>query len=163
SGTIGGFGGTLSYEDWFGYSVCSMGDLDGDGIVDIAVGAIKDDDGGTDRGAVWILFLDTNGTVKSEQKISNTAGGFPDLLGDQDYFGNYVANVGDINNDGINDLAVGAYADDDGGTNTGAVWILFLDTNGTVKSHQKISNLFGNFPDSLLAGDQFGYSVTGLG
>ena len=163
SGTIGGFGGTLSYEDWFGYSVCSMGDIDGDGVVDVAVGAIKDDDGGTDRGAVWILFLDTNGTVKSEQKISDTVGGFTGILGDQDYFGNYLANVGDINNDGINDIAVGAYTDDDGGANTGAVWILFLDTNGTVKSHQKISNLFGNFPDSLLAGDQFGYSVTGLG
>ena len=35
-----------------------MGDLDGDGAVDLAVGAREDDDGGTDRGAVWILFLD---------------------------------------------------------------------------------------------------------
>ena len=34
------------------------GDLDGDGIGDIAVGALGDDDGGLNRGAVWVLFLD---------------------------------------------------------------------------------------------------------
>jgi len=42
----------------FGISVASLGDLDGDGKTDLAVGANADDDGGTDRGAVWILFLD---------------------------------------------------------------------------------------------------------
>ena len=36
----------------------SLGDLDGDGVSDLAVGAWFDDDGGTDRGAVYILFLD---------------------------------------------------------------------------------------------------------
>ena len=35
-----------------------LGDLDGDGVVDLAVGAWHDDDGGFDRGSVWILFLD---------------------------------------------------------------------------------------------------------
>ncbi|MCP4308490.1 MAG: DUF5011 domain-containing protein, partial [bacterium] len=34
-----------------------MGDVDGDGIVDIAVGAFADDDGGSDRGAVYVLNL----------------------------------------------------------------------------------------------------------
>ena len=41
-------------------------------VTDLAVGAGKDDDGGTDRGAVWVLFMNTDGTVKSHQKISNT-------------------------------------------------------------------------------------------
>ena len=36
----------------------SIGDLDGDSITDLAVGAFGDDDGGTDRGAVYILFLE---------------------------------------------------------------------------------------------------------
>ncbi len=35
-----------------------MGDLDGDGVGDLAVGAHGDDDGGPLRGAVWMLFLD---------------------------------------------------------------------------------------------------------
>ena len=37
---------------------CRPGVLDGDGERDIVVGAFQDDDGGFDRGAVWVLFLD---------------------------------------------------------------------------------------------------------
>ena len=46
-----------------GISAAAIGDLDGDGITDLAVGAGYDDDGGADRGAVWILFLNPDGTV----------------------------------------------------------------------------------------------------
>ncbi|MFC1773586.1 integrin alpha [Pseudomonadota bacterium] len=38
-----------------------------------------------------------------------------------------IANVGDVNDDGIRDLVVGAPNDDDGPDNAGAVWILFMD------------------------------------
>lgn len=109
-----------------------MGDVDGDGTADIAVGVYSDDDGGTDRGAAWILFMYPNGTVKSHQKISDTQGSFTGILEDHDYFGYGVAALGDLDGDGIPDLAVGAVFDDDGGTNRGAVWILLLDTDGTV-------------------------------
>jgi hypothetical protein len=37
--------------------VALIGDLDCNGVSDLAVGAEGDDDGGTDRGAVWVLFL----------------------------------------------------------------------------------------------------------
>jgi cysteine-rich repeat protein len=50
--------GTLDDEDVFGSSVSSLGNLSGAGVGDLAVGARYDDDGGPDRGAVWILFLD---------------------------------------------------------------------------------------------------------
>jgi hypothetical protein len=43
--------------DSFGFSAVALGDLDGDGIGDLAVGAWGDDDGGDSQGAVWILFL----------------------------------------------------------------------------------------------------------
>ena len=58
SDTEGGFTGTLDNSDFFGSSVASLGDLDGDGFGDLAVGAHGDDDGGDLHGAVWMLFLD---------------------------------------------------------------------------------------------------------
>ena len=61
----------LNDNDHFGISVSQIGDLNNDGVVDIAVGAYKDDDGGQDRGALYIIFLNNDGTVKSFQKISS--------------------------------------------------------------------------------------------
>jgi len=54
-----------------GFNHTAFGDLDNDGISDIAVGVFWDDDGGNNKGAVWILFLNANGTVKDQQKISD--------------------------------------------------------------------------------------------
>ena len=164
SETEGNFTGVFtSSPELFGVSVANLGDLDGDGIVDLAVGAWHDDDGGNNRGAVWILFLNTDGTVKTHQKISDIEGGFSGILYDDDRFGNSVAGLGDQNNDGIPDLAVGAFLDDDGGSNRGAVWILFLNTDGTVLSHQKISDTQGNFTGTLDDLDYFGMSVASIG
>jgi len=163
SDTEGGFTGTLNNKDSFGTSVASLGDLDGDGVGDLAVGARWDDDGGGSRGAVWVLFLNKNGTVKSHQKISDTQGGFTGTLDDLDWFGSSVASLGDLDGDGVGDLAVGASWDDDGGSRRGAVWVLFLNKNGTVKSHQKISDTEGGFTGILDDSDGFGVSVASLG
>ncbi len=163
SATMGGLVGPLSNGDELGTSVASLGDLDGDRVVDLAVGAPLDDDGGNSKGAVWVLFLDTDGTVKDEQKISDTAGGFTGTIVALDQFGFSVASLGDLDGDGIGDLAVGERADDDGGLNRGAVWVLFLNTNGTVKSHQKISDTQGGFLGTLDDTDQFGFSTASPG
>ncbi|MHC5210470.1 MAG: hypothetical protein ACYTG2_07125 [Planctomycetota bacterium] len=163
SGLFGGFTGDLDALDEFGTSVATLGDLDGDGIVDVAVGAWGDDDGGPDRGAVWILFLDTDGTVKSHAKISDTSGGFTAVLDDFDRFGHSVNRLGDLDGDGVTELAVGGVFDDDGGTNQGSMYILFLDADGTVKSHAKISETSGGLTADLDPGDLFGHSVAALG
>ncbi|UCD73899.1 MAG: FG-GAP repeat protein, partial [Phycisphaerales bacterium] len=123
SDTEGNFTGTLDNDDGFGGSAASLGDLDGDGVGDLAVGATHDDDGGADRGAVWVLFLNTN----THQKISDTEGGFTGILDNEDRFGASLASLGDHDGDGVTDLAVGAIFDDDGGVDRGAVWVLFLD------------------------------------
>ena len=163
SDTEGGFTGTLDDEDSFGYSVVSLGDLDGDGVGDLAVGALTDDDEGLDRGAVWLLFLNSDGTVKTHQKISDTEGGFTGTLDNGDLFGFSAALLGDLNADGVRDLAVGAIFDDDGGRDRGAVWVLFLNNDGTVQSHQKISATEGGFTGTLHQLDRFGNSVASLG
>ncbi len=160
----GGFTGTLIDENGFGLDITNLGDLDGDGVTDLAVGAWSDDDGGTYRGAVWILFLNTNGTVKSYQKISSTQGNFVGTLDNNDQFGIAVTSIGDLDNDSVTDLAVGARCDYNGYyANIGAVWVLFLNSNGTVKSHYKISGSQDDFNGILNENDNFGHSVSNIG
>ena len=53
-----------------------MADSNGDGVGDLAVGAWGVDDGGYDRGAIYVLFMASTGVVKSFQKVSDTMGSF---------------------------------------------------------------------------------------
>ncbi|MEJ2721948.1 MAG: integrin alpha, partial [bacterium] len=159
----GGFDVALDTADVFGYSLAGLGDIDGDGVPDLAVGSPTDDDGGTGRGAVYILFLRSDGTVKSYQKISDTQGGFGGVLHDDNWFGYSVASIPDLDGNTVDDLVVGAGWDNDGGTKTGAVWVLFLDATGTVINQQKISPLEGGLTAVLDDNDYFGSSVTTVG
>ncbi|MCP4958647.1 MAG: hypothetical protein GY925_05180, partial [Actinomycetia bacterium] len=85
-----------------------------------------DDDGGTSRGAVYVLFLNADGTVKAEQKISSTTGGLTGPLDNSDDFGVSVAGVGDLDGDGSASSADGAYSADDAGSARGALYVLDL-------------------------------------
>ena len=57
-----------------------MADSNGDGVGDLAVGASLDDDGGSDRGAIYVLFMASTGVVKSFQKVSDTMGSFTGII-----------------------------------------------------------------------------------
>ncbi len=106
--------GTLEAGDLFGSALAGLGDLNNDGVTELAVGAPGDDDGGTGRGAVWILFLDDNGRVDSRQKISATTVGQlaetrqmgVEPLADGDRFGSSLANLGEQGKQQV--LVVGA-------------------------------------------------------
>jgi len=163
SQTQGGFAGTLHTFDFDTASALGLGDLDGDGVPDLAVGAGGDDDGGNNHGAVYILFLDSDGTVKTTQKLSQLSGGLSAVLDDNDHFGSALALLPDTDGDGVPELAVGASGDDDGGNNRGAVYVLLLNTNGTVKSTRKISSAQGGFSGALMSGDGFGGCAASLG
>lgn len=154
---------SLADNDQFGGAIASIGDLDSDGVNDIAVGARYADDGGQDRGAVWILFMAQDGLVASSRKIAFGTGGFSGNLENDHQFGSAVAGIGDLNGDGVPDLAVGSRGDDDGGTDRGAVWILFMNSDGSVRSAAKISQTSGNLGDGLTSGDAFGSAVANLG
>jgi hypothetical protein len=161
---LAGFDGALDELDWFGFSLATLGDLDGDGLPELAVGAGFDDDGAVNAGAVWLLYLRPDGTVKEHRKISMLSGGFTGLLEYPDQFGTSLATLGDLNGDGITELAVGSVRDDDGGSDRGAVYVLFLTAQGSVASHQKISALEGNLPPRTLDNtDWFGSSLAPLG
>jgi hypothetical protein len=169
SNLYGNFGAfyTLLSGDRFGMSVVSLGDVDKDGVADLAVGAYNDDNGGTNAGAVYIIFIETNENVKGSQKLSMLYGGLSSFytIGGGDLFGNSVAALGDVDGDGVVDLAAGARADDDGGTDAGTAYIFFLQSDGKVKNAQKLSAQYGSFSSfyTLDAGDQFGNSIAALG
>jgi hypothetical protein len=159
----GQFDGNLDTEDHFGHAVANIGDLNNDGVTDLAVGVPNDDDGGNDRGAVWILFMNNDGSVSDSQKISSDEGDLEHDPQDDDHFGSSVSAIGDLDGDGVTDLAVGVSGDDDGGNNRGAVWILFMNSDGTVDEVKRISDSRGDFEDELNDGDQFGSSLTNAG
>lgn len=164
SETQGNLGFLLDAQDRFGQTITNLGDLNGDGVTDLAVGAPFDDDGGSDQGAVYILFMNSNGTVASSQKISDLSGGLaPNTLDPLDNFGVSIASLGDWDGNGTTDIVVGSRRDGDGGFEKGAVYILTLNTNGTVSNQYKISDTQGNFSGFLDNDDRFGISVDNLG
>jgi hypothetical protein len=137
---------TLNYDSGLGYSVAALGDVEGDGVIDLAAGTFYDHDEGGESGSAFILFLQTEGIVKSAQKISNLYGNFDTFytLGLFYWFGQSVAALGDINGDGMEDLAVGATGDNDGGPGEGSVFLLCLQSDGSVGNANKLSALYGN-------------------
>jgi hypothetical protein len=162
---IGG-GPQLSRGDAFGSAVTSLGDIDGDGISDLAVGALSDNTGvvGNEsygKGAVYVVLMNPDGTAKSTHKIAHETGGGPSL-DDETYFGGSIASLGDLDGDGVTDIAVGARYDNTGGNGRGAIFIMNLNADGTAKRVQKIANQTGGGPTPK-DWDQFGSSVTSLG
>jgi hypothetical protein len=67
------------------------------------------------------------GSVASYQIVSSTSGNLGNLPSINERFGTSIDTIGDLNNDGITDLVVGAPLDNDGGNYSGAVFILYMD------------------------------------
>ena len=139
-GLAGFVADTLETGDFFGSSVVNLGDLDGDGVDDLAVGAAGDENTGVREGAVYVLLMNADSTIKSHVKVSDEMGGFSPTfgefappLGDGDFFGASLARVDDLDGDGIPELAVGAPNSELTNVDEGAVFLLSLDANGTVK------------------------------
>ncbi|MEW2400912.1 VCBS repeat-containing protein [Streptomyces sp. NPDC046862] len=108
-------------EDWFGDSL-SVGDVNGDGYADVAVGALYEKVGDTAQtGSVTVLRGSATGlTGTGSQAFSQATEGVPGSAEANDFFGSSVR-LADHNGDGKADLSVGAPGENDA---NGAVWNL---------------------------------------
>jgi hypothetical protein len=102
------------------------------------------------------MFMNTDGSVDSTVEINDTTTNGP-TLANGDSFGYSVANIGDLDGDGVNDLAVGAYSDDAGGTGRGAVHIMF--TKDAIKPTVTMTSSSGDSGDST-SSTTLSYTVT---
>ncbi|GAG09438.1 unnamed protein product, partial [marine sediment metagenome] len=60
----------IAADDLFGYQIESIGDLDGDGINDLATVKFRDDSGEANAGSILILFMNSDGSVDSTAEIT---------------------------------------------------------------------------------------------
>ncbi len=142
--TIGGDQDT----SFFGYSVASAGDVDGDGFDDVIIGGPGRSNPETDEGRAWVFHGSASGLETDptwyDQSDQNSA-----------WFGYSVAGAGDVNADGFDDVLVGAPYHDSGNLNEGRV-CLYLGSPGGLGSAVWIDD---TDQDSAF----YGWSVAGAG
>lgn len=132
-----------------------MGDFNGDGKGDVAVGALRADGGATDSGKVYVKFADVEGTRFQVTDADATLSGVEEAGG----VGQVVDLAGDINDDGVDDLLVGAHTAG-GRSENGAAYVWYGSYDGW-------SDATTGDVDLVLKGvtafDRLGHGAAGVG
>jgi hypothetical protein len=153
----------INGNDRSAYSVSGAGDVNGDGLADLIVGAFGADPGGDSAaGESYVVFGKASTTTVDLANLG--AGGFRiDGIDLGDYSGVSVSGAGDVNGDGLSDLIVGADGADPGGdSRAGESYVVFGKASTTAVD---LANLgVGGFRmDGIDLGDRLGLSVSGAG
>jgi hypothetical protein len=158
----------IAKDDISGTSVSSAGDINGDGIDDLIIGAYHADPNGSLSGQSYVVFGSRSGFSASlNLSALNGGNGFKiNGIAAYDESGNSVSSAGDINGDGIDDLIIGApSADPNGNFSSGQSYVVFGSRGGFI-SNFNLANLSGNNGfkiNGIAAGDRSGLSVSSAG
>ena len=133
-------------------AVAGGGDLDGDGLDDLLVGAGREDSGGTDAGAVYVILSPPTGSIYLSSADAMLIG---ENAGD---YAAYVAGPGDVDGDGYDDALVGANQYDGPGLSSGVAYLVL----GPINTDLDLSSA-----DAIIegesTGDHAGAELTGIG
>ena len=118
--------------DYSGRSVDGAGDVNGDGYDEILIGAALNSDGGTRAGQTYLILGKPSGWAM-DTNLSKADASFWGEVNNDDS-GDSVAGAGDVNGDGYDDILIGAWANDDGGSIAGQTYLVFPDSNSKPSS-----------------------------
>lgn len=144
--------------DALGWSVSAAGDVNGDGLGDLIVGAPFGDNGGAYAGEAYVIFGRSTGFATIDLTNLSPADGYI-IQGDDadDRAGQSVSAAGDVNGDGLDDIIVGARTADNGG---GASYVIF---SGPMSSVDARNDFDGDGYDDVLWRNDDGRVTVWLG
>ena len=152
-------------NDQSGRSVSGAGDVNGDGVDDVILGAYG---ANGYAGESYVVFGQTNsvGSSFALSSLNGTNGFRIDGIDGGDYCGISVSGTGDINGDGFDDLIIGASKAAPGGNlSAGESYVVFGGAGGFSASMalSALNGANGFRMDGMDASDLSGYSVSGAG
>ncbi len=107
-------------DDYLGSAVSGAGDVDNNGQDDVLIGASQDDFSASDSGAAYVMLAPLLGSVSVTEAGGKLVGPNYD-----DRAGSSVIGGVDMNDDGYDDVFVGAPRNDDNATDGGAAFLVF--------------------------------------
>ncbi len=150
--------------DLAGSLVMSLGDMNGDGLAGVLVGAPGQDAGGIDAGAAYVVWGKAGTGIVQLTNVATGVGGFKiNGAGGGDAVGSVLGVLGDQNGDGRAEILIGVRDDNTAGSNAGAVFVVDGKATATAVDLNAVAAGVGGYRITGVAQDDAGASVAGIG